>query len=206
MTAAVASLGFLPMAISAGAGAEVQKPLATVVIGGLITSTFLTLVVLPVLYSIFSKKLKINFGKGKKVITFSLVILLLFSSSFHLFGQDTKNEISLEKAIELALMNNLYVKSSIDEIRLQDKLKGSSFDLGKTELLFNYGQINTPSLYDNELAISQKFAFPTVYTSQSNFYEQNKICSIIKSEAVKYNLISEIKSVYSTPSTSDLLL
>ncbi|MCB0518535.1 MAG: efflux RND transporter permease subunit [Lewinellaceae bacterium] len=56
MTAAVASLGFLPMAISAGAGAEVQRPLATVVIGGLVTSTLLTLIVLPVLYSIFFRR------------------------------------------------------------------------------------------------------------------------------------------------------
>ena len=50
MTALVAALGFVPMAISTGAGAEVQRPLATVVIGGIITSTFLTLVLLPVLY------------------------------------------------------------------------------------------------------------------------------------------------------------
>ena len=50
MTALVASLGFVPMALSTGAGAEVQRPLATVVIGGIITSTFLTLVLLPVLY------------------------------------------------------------------------------------------------------------------------------------------------------------
>jgi cobalt-zinc-cadmium resistance protein CzcA len=50
MTALVASLGFVPMAIASGAGAEVQRPLATVVIGGIITSTFLTLIVLPVLY------------------------------------------------------------------------------------------------------------------------------------------------------------
>lgn len=57
MTATVASLGFLPMAISTGAGAEVQKPLATVVIGGLITATFLTLFVLPMLYLIFNSKL-----------------------------------------------------------------------------------------------------------------------------------------------------
>ena len=56
MTAAVASLGFLPMALSQGAGAEVQRPLATVVIGGLITSTLLTLVVLPVLYALFNRK------------------------------------------------------------------------------------------------------------------------------------------------------
>jgi cobalt-zinc-cadmium resistance protein CzcA len=50
MTALVASLGFVPMAVSSGAGAEVQRPIATVVIGGIVTSTFLTLIVLPVLY------------------------------------------------------------------------------------------------------------------------------------------------------------
>jgi cobalt-zinc-cadmium resistance protein CzcA len=50
MTASVASIGFLPMALSTGTGAEVQRPLATVVIGGLITSTLLTLFVLPTLY------------------------------------------------------------------------------------------------------------------------------------------------------------
>jgi len=55
LTASVASLGFLPMALSTSAGAEVQKPLATVVIGGLISATLLTLIVLPVLYSFFTK-------------------------------------------------------------------------------------------------------------------------------------------------------
>jgi len=53
MTALVASLGFVPMALSTSAGAEVQRPLATVVIGGLITSTLLTLLVLPAIYSWF---------------------------------------------------------------------------------------------------------------------------------------------------------
>lgn len=56
MTALVASLGFLPMALSNGSGAEVQRPLATVVIGGLITATLLTLVVLPILYTYFEKE------------------------------------------------------------------------------------------------------------------------------------------------------
>jgi heavy metal efflux system protein len=55
MTALVASLGFIPMAVSASAGAEVQRPLATVVIGGLVSSTALTLVVLPVLYELFGR-------------------------------------------------------------------------------------------------------------------------------------------------------
>jgi cobalt-zinc-cadmium resistance protein CzcA len=56
MTALVASLGFVPMALATGTGAEVQKPLATVVIGGLVSSTLLTLVVLPALYRIFARE------------------------------------------------------------------------------------------------------------------------------------------------------
>jgi heavy metal efflux system protein len=57
ITALVASLGFLPMAISNGAGAEVQRPLATVVMGGLLSATILTLLVLPCLYELMEKKL-----------------------------------------------------------------------------------------------------------------------------------------------------
>ncbi len=56
MTALVASLGFIPMALATSAGAEVQRPLATVVIGGLITSTLLTLLILPTLYAWFEKE------------------------------------------------------------------------------------------------------------------------------------------------------
>ena len=55
MTALVASLGFLPMALAHGAGAEVQRPLATVVIGGIVSATFLTLVLLPALYDRFER-------------------------------------------------------------------------------------------------------------------------------------------------------
>ncbi|WP_395616705.1 CusA/CzcA family heavy metal efflux RND transporter [Aquirufa sp.] len=79
MTAAVASLGFLPMALSHSPGAEVQRPLATVVIGGLITATFLTLVVIPVVYSIVmgrrEQKLK---AKGLGMI--ALFMVLSFAS------------------------------------------------------------------------------------------------------------------------------
>jgi cobalt-zinc-cadmium resistance protein CzcA len=58
MTALVASLGFVPMAIATSAGAEVQRPLATVVIGGIVSSTFLTLVLLPALYDWMERKQK----------------------------------------------------------------------------------------------------------------------------------------------------
>ena len=56
MTALVASLGFVPMALSTGVGAEVQRPLATVVIGGVISSTLMTLLVLPTLYRVFGPR------------------------------------------------------------------------------------------------------------------------------------------------------
>jgi cobalt-zinc-cadmium resistance protein CzcA len=55
MTALVASMGFVPMALASGTGAEVQKPLATVVIGGIVTSTILTLLVLPALYRVWHR-------------------------------------------------------------------------------------------------------------------------------------------------------
>jgi cobalt-zinc-cadmium resistance protein CzcA len=66
MTSAVAALGFMPMALATGSGAEVQKPLATVVIGGLLVSTLLTLIVLPLLYVLFGKIVKKSPRKIKK--------------------------------------------------------------------------------------------------------------------------------------------
>jgi cobalt-zinc-cadmium resistance protein CzcA len=56
MTAMVASLGFVPMALATGTGAEVQRPIATVVIGGLLSATLLTLLVLPALYALFGRE------------------------------------------------------------------------------------------------------------------------------------------------------
>jgi len=62
MTALVASLGFIPMALNTGIGAEVQRPLATVVIGGIVSSTLLTLVLLPALYLIVNKNRRLVSG------------------------------------------------------------------------------------------------------------------------------------------------
>src|SRR6266481_5237655 len=69
MTALVASLGFVPMAIATGTGAEVQKPLATVVIGGLISATLLTLFVLPALYALFSDKEVLHAGPAERELS-----------------------------------------------------------------------------------------------------------------------------------------
>jgi len=86
LTAAAAAMGFLPMAISTGAGAEVQRPLATVVIGGLITSTMLTMIALPLLFEIFNNVTGIQLWplrfKRSKALTISLIFVLVGSVSF----------------------------------------------------------------------------------------------------------------------------
>jgi cobalt-zinc-cadmium resistance protein CzcA len=86
MTALVASLGFLPMALSNGSGAEVQKPLATVVIGGLVSATLLTLILLPVLYYLVeSGGIKLRINKY-----FSIGFILFTISSVPVFSQVKK--------------------------------------------------------------------------------------------------------------------
>ncbi len=77
LTAGAAAMGFLPMAISTGAGAEVQRPLATVVIGGLFTSTMLTMIALPLLFEIFNNVKRIRFFPFR-VIRYKPVVILLF--------------------------------------------------------------------------------------------------------------------------------
>ena len=81
MTASVASLGFLPMAISTTAGAEVQRPLATVVIGGLITATILTMIVVPILYSWIEKMEHTKLGKWIPIIFLLLTPMAAFSQT-----------------------------------------------------------------------------------------------------------------------------
>jgi cobalt-zinc-cadmium resistance protein CzcA len=89
MTASVASLGFLPMALSTSAGAEVQRPLATVVIGGLITATILTLIILPILYCIMDK---LSTNISRKVMPALFLILLPWAAG-------AQEDISLEQAL-----------------------------------------------------------------------------------------------------------
>ncbi|QEM03672.1 CusA/CzcA family heavy metal efflux RND transporter [Mucilaginibacter rubeus] len=172
MTATVASLGFMPMAISSAAGAEVQKPLATVVIGGLITSTILTLIVLPVLYTYFE-----NFGKKRKAgKTAKVVASLLLLLGFCLPSAKAQNRpapgqpLTLEQAISTASANNFGVKASQLEISQQTALKGSSVDLGKTNFNLQYGQFNSIKR-DNQINITQSIPFPGLFKSQRQVYE-----------------------------------
>lgn len=169
MTAFVASLGFLPMAISHGEGAEVQRPLATVVIGGLLVATFLTLFVLPILYLLTNRNIKIS----PKVAT----VLLLFSI-FSFQTVNAQTPITLEQSIETALENNLSVKNEKLKSDYHQKLIKSGTNIPATNINGAFGQIN--SFYsDVSVGLSQTINFPTVYKRQKDLLTEEWKSSLL---------------------------
>ncbi len=166
LTAAAAALGFLPMAISTNAGAEVQRPLATVVIGGLVTATLLTLIVLPVLFSIFDSDKKIIKlkRKGKKLPT--AIIIFIFSFA----GMAQENPKTLEDLKQMALENNAALKASSLQKDEADALIGSAFNFDKTTVFYEFDENNLA--FNNEplriFGVQQSFLFPTVYFAEKN--------------------------------------
>lgn len=167
MTAAVASLGFIPMAISTGAGAEVQRPLATVVIGGLILATLLTLFVLPLLYVNIENGFKMKKPKSKHVASV-LLIFMLFSG----IKMKAQTIISLDEAVQTALQNNRNLKN--EKLRsdyAKALIKTSNADIPQTAVTADYGQINS-AYNDMKFGISQSIAFPTVYQKQKNLHSE----------------------------------
>lgn len=157
MTAFVASLGFLPMAISNGAGAAVQRPLATVVIGGLMIATLLTLFVLPILYIAFEKGIKT--GKHKKQIV--TVILLLFA----FLPSRAQQPIFLAEALDSAAKGNMLVKNQKLRAEQARQLIKTGADIPQTSISGQYGKFNS-DLVDNAIAVNQSLSFPTVYSRQ----------------------------------------
>lgn len=147
LTATAAIMGFMPMAISTSGGAEVQRPLATVVIGGLITATFLTLVVVPVLYYwLESRKERNNtdgavsyVNKSTNIVTVLLMVGGLMASGTA-FAQDTNQDdtipktLTVDEAIALAKQNYPSLKESQAFIEREQAMKGTSFDLGSTQV------------------------------------------------------------------------
>ncbi|WP_369765120.1 CusA/CzcA family heavy metal efflux RND transporter [Flavobacterium sp. WC2429] len=164
LTAAAAALGFLPMAISSSAGAEVQRPLATVVIGGLFTATILTMIVLPILYKLFEGK-EFRKPRFKKHHSATYIIFLILSSSFS-FAQNTTTE--LDSLISKGISNNKGLKAHQLQVDKFQANINSAFAFDKTNIYYNYDQNNVA--YNNEplkiFGIQQRFSFPTVYGAQ----------------------------------------
>ncbi|HSP11095.1 MAG TPA: efflux RND transporter permease subunit, partial [Salegentibacter sp.] len=196
LTASAAALGFLPMAISEGAGAEVQRPLATVVIGGLVTATLLTLVVLPVLYSLFGGKSKkandnIHFKNSKYKLP---IIILMFS--LPVFGQ--QKELSFEEVRQLALENNSGLKVSELNRAEADALVNSAFSFDKTGIYYNYNEMEQGPTDEpfRIMGIQQDFSFPTVYFSAKKLNKANLRVQEEAYELINLQLEKELASSF----------
>ena len=189
MTAFVASLGFLPMALSTGEGAEVQRPLATVVIGGLLIATFLTLFVLPILYIMFEKGFSL---KNKKPIVTSVVLLVML---FSFQNMNAQTAISLSAATDTALKNNLSVKNENLRAAYQQQLIKTSKILPPTNVFGEFGQIN--SFYvDTKFGIAQTMSFPKVYGSQKSLLTEEWKSSLLNAGVKKAILKKQVAQIY----------
>ncbi|ASE60670.1 CusA/CzcA family heavy metal efflux RND transporter [Chryseobacterium indologenes] len=191
MTAFVASLGFIPMALSNGAGAEVQRPLATVVIGGLMGATLLTLFVLPLLFIAFEKGFTMNPFK-KKAIT------LLIVSGISLMGMGSvkaQEKITLDRAIALAVQNNQNLKTEKLKADYAKAVIKTSADIPQTGITADYGQINS-AYNDTKFGISQNIAFPTVYKRQKELFTQEWKYSLLNVSLKEFELKKAVTQTF----------
>lgn len=196
MTATVASLGFLPMAISHSAGAEVQKPLATVVIGGLLSATFLTLFVLPLLYIIFNTKFKLKRKSKVKPITATIIVLCL--SLLQIVKAQNINDVktlTVDEAVSLSLQNNLAIKSGNLEILSVQSLKKTANELPKLDFNVQLGQYNSIK-FDNAFQLSQTIPFPTLFGARKNLIDAQIKAQEFNKEVTAYEIKAQVKNYY----------
>ena len=167
LTASVAALGFLPMATSTSAGAEVQRPLATVVIGGLITSTLLTLLVLPVLYSLFAEFRLANLWKRVKATGNAAVLLIMLGLTTNTIAaqQPQVRTITLEQALEIAEQRHPDFQIAALQVDQQQALLPSAFTLPPLEIgYYRVGQAG--ELLESEWSLRQMLPFPLAYNNR----------------------------------------
>jgi heavy metal efflux system protein len=164
MTGLVAALGFLPMALSTTAGAEVQKPLATVVIGGIVSDTLLTLLLLPILYLKFPKRPKV------KIITGLLIPLLFLLGPLNMSGQEAPSW-TLEKALEMALESHPAAKQArLRELQAAQERK-KAIQIEPVDAMYQYGQFNTRE-YDYYIEVIQNFGNIPAHVKRGAFGRQ----------------------------------
>lgn len=189
-TAAVASLGFLPMAFNTSIGSEVQRPLATVVIGGLITCTLLTLFVLPVLYK--------RFGTGRKkrlAPTQAGAVMILLAM---LGGGEAKSQttpLTLEQAVSLALKDHPLVSAAQGVVEREEALKGNAFVLEPIDVQYMHGQINS-SVDDYNVQATTGIAFPNVIARRSSMLNQRIALAQSRATLTKAQVRREVSLAY----------
>ncbi|MEX2564342.1 MAG: CusA/CzcA family heavy metal efflux RND transporter [Cyclobacteriaceae bacterium] len=159
LTALTDIFGFLPMAISTSAGAEVQRPLATVVIGGMITATLLTLFVLPILYRwTETRSFRPSIGKGTISMMIIVGIGVFATSPLKAQQSDSLPVITLEEAVSKAIANYPKIKSARLQIEQQKALKKTAWDLGNTQF-FTAGE---------EIGETREGVYTTIGVQQQN--------------------------------------
>ena len=200
LTAASTMVGFLPMAFSTSAGAEVQRPLATVVIGGLVTSTMLTMIMLPILFYIFNTKNP--FGKlraPKKAI--AVFLLFFLAGSTYSFAQEHETQkLTLEQAIDYTLKNNPAIQNATLNIESAKKQKQGILNFDPTEFSYQNGQINS-DLIDYSFEINQNFGSLLTHYQTGKLVNQNislskKEFAITNKEIIAQTKIAWYKWIY----------
>lgn len=196
MTAAVASLGFLPMAISTSGGAEVQRPLATVVIGGLITATFLTLIILPILYYWLEKwserkSNRINVSKGGV-----LGILLILGLSFS--AQAQEQALDLDSAISMAITNHPNIKAVELDVEKNKSLQNLKYNLGATDISYQGDGLadNQFGQQLNQIGIVQNFPSPGITKAQNKLQDAYTSQSSTQQQITENELKWKVKQLY----------
>ncbi len=189
-TAAVASLGFIPMALSNSAGAEVQKPLATVVIGGLVSSTLLTLFVLPVLYSLFYLKRKKKMNPNISAIT--IIILSLCFCGNQLNAQ---TPLTIDSALQRAYNNHPIMQRDGLLIQQQQVLVKTATTFDPLNISGSYGQINS-GVNDYNVGFSQSFKMPGVYRAEKTALQQNVNVARATAAVTKNELTKNVTAAY----------
>ncbi|WP_234736067.1 CusA/CzcA family heavy metal efflux RND transporter [Tellurirhabdus bombi] len=194
MTALVASLGFLPMALATTAGAEVQRPLATVVIGGLVSATLLTLLVLPCLYWWEQK----NQSKDQRSIASSQVVTVLILVGSLLAIQSpvcAQTPLTIESALQQAQTANGAVTVSNLNIAIQRTSRRASRDLGATDLNWTAGQYNSRA-FDNNFTVSQAIPNPTLLRRLGQLADAGLKSSELGAAVVQNDLRAQVKGAY----------
>ncbi len=190
LTALVASLGFLPMAMSHGSGAEVQKPLATVVIGGLVTATILTLFVLPMFYLFSERNMK---KKGNK----KWILMILALLSFQSFSQ-LPQKLSLDQCLEFARQHNPSLQVSSLQIQKEQLNGRSNAAIPKTNVNLMMGQYNSYVKRDNNLTMTQTIPFPTVFSKEVALGNARGDQAKVMYQATWKDLSLDIQKTYET--------
>ncbi len=192
LTALAAALGFFPMAFSTGAGAEVQRPLATVVIGGLITSTLLTLVVLPVLYAMFGlNKIRIKSGTTS-------MLLLFFFISVPKISHAQNEGMDLKQLGKLAMENNPALQADRMMTRAKEMNVKTAWEWDKTSIGMEWekDRITESDGILRVWNISQEIQMPWVYTARRKWYDAEAQAAGFLAENTKRRILRELYLTY----------